>query len=523
MTMGGRHAGNLPPEMTSLVGRRDDLARVRRLCREFRMVTLTGAGGVGKTRLALRAAALMRDGFADGAWLVELSPLNQGALVPHTIAEALPLADRTTRPMVEVLTEYLAERHLLLVLDTCEHLVDDCAHAARELLTAAPRLSILATSRRPLGVPGEQVLVLDPLPVPDPRGTGPQDALVLLADRTAAAVPGFTVTDHNRSELVRLCRRLEGLPLAIELAAARLRELPVADLCERLEDRFAELGDIGNRAELGDIGNRAELGDIGDRAERGDVRNRAEPGGSGDEVLDAAPPWHRALRTAIGWSHELCTPEERLLWARTSVFAGSFEDGAVAEVCADALLPAAAIPRLLAELADKSILIWSPTGGGERFRMLDTIREYGATWLRALGEQEALRLRHRDFYLALALRGDAAWLGPDQIAWNDRTNAEHDNLRTALDFSLSRTGDHAALELAAALWFFWYPCGYLREGQHYLERALHLDTEPSVVRNRALWVCSLTLTVQGDATAGMVWAAECAGVAEQLGDTGAAR
>ncbi|MFB4274266.1 ATPase [Nonomuraea sp. MTCD27] len=472
--------------MTSLVGRRGELARIRRLCREFRMVTLTGVGGVGKTRLALRAAALMRPGFTDGTWLVTLSALDQGALVPYSIAEALPLADRTTRPMMEVLTEYLADRHLLLVLDTCEHLVEECARTARELLVAAPRLSILATSRRPLGVPDEQVLIIDPLPVPDARGEGRQEAVTLLADRTAAAVPGFAVNDDNRAELVRLCRRLEGLPLAIELAAARLRELPAAELCERLDDRFAMLGDTEN------------------------------------EVPGADPPWHRALRTAIGWSHELCTPGERLLWARASVFAGSFDDRAVAEVCADALLPAATIPGLLAELVDKSILTWTPTGGGERYRMLDTIREYGAVWLRALGEQQTLRRRHRDFYLALARRGDAAWLGPDQVSWNDRTTAEHDNLRNALDFSLTAPGDHTALELAAALWFFWYPCGFLREGQHYLERALYLDTEPSTVRNRALWVCSLTLMVQGDATAGMAWAAECAGVADQLGDTSAA-
>ncbi|WP_344874115.1 ATPase [Nonomuraea antimicrobica] len=486
MNMGGRHAGNLPPEMTSLVGRRGELAHIRRLCGEHRMVTLTGVGGVGKTRLALRAAALMEPGYADGAWLVALSALDEGALVPYAIAEALPLADRTTRPMTEVLGEYLMDRHLLLVLDTCEHLIDACARTARELLAAAPRLSILATSRRPLGLPDEQVLGIDPLPLPDAAGGGRQDAVTLLAERTAAVVPGFTVTDGNRAEVVRLCRRLEGLPLAIELAAARLRELPAQELCDRLDDRFALLGDVEA------------------------------------EVLDADPPWHQALRTAVGWSHELCTPEERLLWARASAFAGSFDDRAAAEVCADALLPAAGIPDLLAGLADKSILIWAPTGGGERYLMLDTIREYGAMWLRALGEQEELRRRHRDYFLAMARRGDTAWFGPDQVSWIDRTTAEHENLRTALDFSLATPGDHAALELAAALWFFWYPCGFLREGQHYLERALELDTEPSVVRNRALWVCSLMLMVQGDPTAGMAWAAECAGIAEQLGDPAAA-
>ncbi|MGW0811443.1 ATP-binding protein [Nonomuraea sp. NPDC002799] len=482
MMMGGRHAGNLPPEMSSLVGRHEELARIRRSCLRSRLVTLTGVGGVGKTRLALRAAATLRGRFDDGAWLVELSALDEGLLVPHIIAEALPMADRTTRPMMEVLAEYLADRELLLVLDTCEHLIDACARTVRALLEAAPKLTVIATSRRPLDVPDEQALTIEPLPVPDAGGTGPQDAVLLLAERTAVVVPGFAVTEHNRAGLARLCRRLDGLPLAIELAAARLREFTVDELCERLEDRFELLGDDESR------------------------------------VLRAGPRWHGALRTAIGWSHELCTPAERLLWARVSVFAGSFEDEAAVQVCADARLPAGGIAALLEGLVAKSILTWAPTGGGERYRMLESIREYGAGWLRELDEQDDLRRRHRDFFLRLARRGDAAWLGPDQVALIDRATTEHDNLRTALDFCLASPGDHTAVELAAALWFFWYPCGFLREGHHYLERALSLDTEPSTMRNRALWVCSLTLIVQGDATAGLVWAAQCAATAEQLGD-----
>ncbi|MCK2219066.1 NB-ARC domain-containing protein [Actinomadura sp. ATCC 31491] len=481
-----RQVGNLPPEPTSLVGRRTELSRIRRACERSGLVTLTGVGGVGKTRLALRAAADLQFGYPDGAWLVELSALDQAILLPHTIAEALPLADRTTRAMGEVLAEYLAERRLLLVLDTCEHLIDACARVVTAMLEAAPGLTVLATSRRPLGLPEEQVLVIDPLPVPAAGGDGPQDAVLLLAERTAAAVPGFAVTAGNRADVVRLCRRLEGLPLAIELAAARLRELSVAELCDRLEDRFAALGDSEN------------------------------------EVAGADPPWHQALRTAIGWSHELCTPGERLLWARASVFSGSFDDEAVTQVCGDARLPAEDIPALLDGLVAKSILSWAPTGGGERYRMLDTIREYGALWLRDLGEQEHLRARHRDFYLALARRGDAAWFGPDQISWNDRTTAEHDNLRAALEYSLAHPADHLAVELAAALWFFWYPCGFLKEGQHYLERALRSDDTPSRVRNRALWVCSLTLVVQGDAAGGMAWATECDESAGRLGDGEAA-
>ncbi|MEK8168820.1 hypothetical protein NKH77_00400 [Streptomyces sp. M19] len=201
-------------------------------------------------------------------------------------------------------------------------------------------------------------------------------------------------------------------------------------------------------------------------------------GNDREAVLDADPPWHQALRTAIGWSNELCTPRERLLWARVSVFAGAFDAETVRRVCADDRLPGARVPALLGALADASILTWEPTGAGERYRMLDTIREYGAHWLRGLGEDDTLRRRHRDHYLALAHRGDAAWIGPDQFAWYDRMTAEHDNLRAALEYSLTGSEGHVALEMTAALWFFWYGCGFVKEGRHYLDQALAADTAP---------------------------------------------
>ncbi|MER7397546.1 hypothetical protein ABT381_18780 [Streptomyces sp. NPDC000151] len=466
MTGDQRQAGNLPAAKTRMVGRRDELAEVQRLFEgAARLVTLTGAGGVGKTRLALEAAAVLRPRFRDGVWLVELSPLRRGALLAHTIAEALPLADQTTRPVIDVLADYLADRELLLILDTCEHLTDACALAAQVLVRAAPGLRILATSRRTLNLPGENVLTVEPLPVPEPDdpAAAQADAVVLLAERAARTVPGFTVTGPGeRADLVRLCRRLDGLPLAIELAAARLGELSVQELTERLEDRFAVLGTT-------------------------------------DEVVEEAePPWHQALRTAIGWSHQLCTPAERLLWARLSVFAGTFDAHGAIRICADEQLPAQRLSALLAALVDRSLLVWEPTGAGERYRMLDTLREYGAGWLRLLGEEYTFLCRHRDHYRTLAHRAEAAWMGPDQLTWRDRMVAEHANIRAALDFCLTENDGHSALEMGGALWFLWYACDFAKEGRHYLDRALILEPAPGPARTKALWSCGLAAFAQGD-------------------------
>ncbi|MEU5860396.1 MULTISPECIES: ATPase [unclassified Nonomuraea] len=477
-------AGNLPAELTSLIGRGDELEQVRRACRRSRLVTLTGVGGVGKTRLALRAAADLRADFAGGSWLVELSPLDDGTLLPHAIAEALRVTDQTTRPMAEVLAEHLFGRELLLVLDTCEHLVGACAATVEALLAAVPGLHVLATSRRPLEMDPELVIVVEPLPVPAAGATAllGQDAVTLLVERAAETMPTFEVTDTNRDDVVRLCRRLEGIPLAIELAAARLRDLPLGHLADRLEDRFATLED--------------------DLA----------------LVQEADPPWHQALRTAVGWSHELCEPAERLLWARVSVFSGDFDAEAARRVCADERLPEGDIGLLLDALADESILTWLPTGSGERYRMLDTLREYGAGWLRGLGEEEELRRRHRAHYQDLAVRGAAGWLGSAQPSWYDRMVGEHDNLRAALETALGERDGAAALDLAGTLAFFWYGCGYAKEGRHYLGQALALDPAPHQapggVRARALWADGLLAATQGDAAAVEARAEECEAAAD---------
>jgi predicted ATPase len=456
----GSRGGNLPAETTSFVGRGGELAQLGRLLARSRLVTLTGVGGVGKSRLALRAAAQARPEFPDGAWLVRLSPLRDAALLGHTISEALELADQTARPQIEVLAGYLVGRRLLLILDTCEHLAAGCADDAATLLAAAPGLTVLATSRQPLGLAGEEVFMLGPLPVPGPGTAAGSlgDAPALFADRAAAVASGFAVTEDNRAHAVRLCRRLDGIPLAIELAAVRLADMPLEELAERLDDRFALL----------------------------------------DRGLRGAPPRHQTLRTAIGWSHELCEPPERLLWARLSVFAGGFDVTAAQQVCADQQLPADLIPMLLKTLAGKSILVRADTQ--TRYRMLDTVREYGAEWLGMLGTSREIRSRHRDFYLRLARQGETEWCGPEQLGWRERMSAEHANLRAALDFCLSEPAEyHTGLELAGTLWFFWWCCGFVRDGRYYLDRILALNPEPDVPRARAIWARGLVAVAQGDA------------------------
>ncbi|MFI5895794.1 ATP-binding protein [Actinoplanes sp. NPDC051513] len=438
--------GNLPAELSSFVGRDAERAALKRLLTASRLVTVIGVGGVGKTRTVLRVAAEVQRAFADGVWFVDLSPLAQAGLVAEAVAQTLGLRDQSTRPQTEIIAEYLESRRLLLVLDTCEHLADPCAQLADSLLRSAPGLQVLATSRQPLAVQGEHVFPLLPLPA---AGA----AVTLFAERARAASPTFALTENNQDAVGRLCRDLDGIPLAIELAAVRTRVLPVrqiADLLEgRLADRFTLLSGGG-------------------------VAGR-----------------HESLRTAIDWSHGLCTRSESLLWARVSVFAGDFDLAAAQEVCADDRLAADGVLQLVAGLVDKSILLRE----GGRYRLLDTIREYGLELLRESGEEKLFRIRHRDFYLRLARSFDAQWRGPDQVAWYQRLSREHSNLRAALDLNLT---DEAGLELAGSLLFFWIACGHPREGRHYLDRVLAVEHPSGPALARALWVSGWVAAMQGD-------------------------
>ncbi|MEV4613684.1 AAA family ATPase [Kitasatospora sp. NPDC049258] len=478
---GGAPAGRLPADVTSFVGRRAELAALAGLLESARLVTVTGPGGVGKTRLALRGAAEAdRAGlFPDGAWPAEVSTVRDPLLLGHAVLNALGLTDATARPPVEVLVERLADRRLLLVLDGCEHLVGPCAELVDTLLRAAPGVRVLATSRQALGSAGEHLLPVAPLPVEPTPGGGPAEAVALFVDRAAAVLPGFELTEGNRAEVALLCRRLDGIPLAVELAAGRLRALSVAQLNLRLDDRFRLL--------------------------TGGVRT--------------APLRHRTLRTAIGWSHELCTMKERLLWARLSVFAGAFDLDAAEYLCAGEGIEAEDLLELIGELVGKSVLLREEGPNGVRFRMLDTLREYGGQWLRAGGEQHRLLRRHRDWYLGVATWGEVEWFGPRQAETAERTRLAHPNLRAALEFSLGEPGEEQlALVLAGTLWFYWVGSGHLGEGRHWLDRALALAPEPTEARAKALWVTGYMAILQGDLARALPALEECRRQALATGD-----
>jgi predicted ATPase/DNA-binding NarL/FixJ family response regulator len=486
MAPGGRGAGNLPAELTSFVGRRDEVAEVRRLLADYRLVTLTGVGGVGKTRLALRAAVELRRAFSDGVWLVRLDQLRDGALVTQAVAGTLGLQNRAGSSPEGALAEYLAGRQLLLVLDNCEHLVGAVAKLADQLLCAAPDLRVLATSREALTIAGEMVLPVPPLAAPDPgqpltlAELGLFPAVALFAERAAQAVPGFAITEANMAAVAGICGRLEGLPLAVELAAAQLRVLSP----EQIEAR------LGDRLELLTRGSRS------------------------------LPARQQTLRASIEWSYELCGRLERLLWARLSVFAGGFELDAVEGICADHRLAAGQVLGLLAALADKSVLIAEHGEGVVRYRLPETLREFGQQRLRQAGEDTALRRRHRDWYEQLARRVDTGWLSPQIAEWVARLYREYDNVRAAQDFCQAELAEaEAGLRLALYVWIFYYwNAGYVSEGRYRLSQALAWAREPTVWRAQGLLLASRLAAASGDRGAALALLGEGTGLARQLSD-----
>ncbi|GAA2865312.1 hypothetical protein GCM10010517_24640 [Streptosporangium fragile] len=442
--------GNLPAETSSFIGREIEVRRLLKLLSDTPLITITGAGGVGKSRIAVKVAEESHDSYADGTWLVEPAGRRDGDLLAHTVAAVLGLREQPPRPRTGMLVEFLADKNLLLVLDACEHLTDACRGLVTEILDAAPRVRVIATSRQALGLPREVPVPIEPFPVPGPgaeeRRTN--DALRLFLDRAADTVPGRRVTGTDLAAAVRICRRLDGVPLAVELAAGRLRALPAPRLADHLEERFAAL-----------------------------------PAGP-------APAAQRTLRTAIDCCHELCTPAERLLWARLSVFAGTFDTEAVRRVCEDEHLPDASEP--LAGLAATSLLARVPGG----YRQPDAIREYGRERLARLGDEDRLVRRHRHHYLDLARRADADWYGPRQEEWAARLDAAAADLRLALDSG--SPASPACVELSGRLWILWSCLGRLNEGRHYMARSIEAAPAADPGLPRLLWADGCVAVARGE-------------------------
>ncbi|MDG3011673.1 LuxR family transcriptional regulator [Rhodococcus sp. D2-41] len=448
--------GNLPWELTSFVGRRHEVAEVKRLLAESRLVTLTGIGGVGKTRLALHVAEQLSRAFDGGVWLVELGELRDPDLVADVVVTALGLSEHRTRSAADLLVDFLQDRHLLLVLDNCEQVVDGVALLTASLLRASRRLQVLATSREPLAILGETVFRVPPLTVPDPErprtspGLPNNEAVRLFAERARSAVPGFELTEQNQQSVAAVCRRLEGLPLAIELAAARLRALSVDQVLRSLADRFRLL-----------------------------TANSRE-----------APTRQQTLRLCVDWSATLLTGDERELWGRLAVFAGGFELDAAEATCAGDLDPVEFVDAV-SSLVDKSILIRDEADGTVRYRLLETLSEYGRELLHEAGEYDELRRRHRDWYEGLAVRSEREWIGPAQLGLISRLRRERSNLRRALEFGTSRPDAVGpGLRTATALYEFAVATGQLIEGKYWLDRLLACPPGDASVEDRALALCA---------------------------------
>ncbi|WP_331752725.1 LuxR C-terminal-related transcriptional regulator [Streptomyces anthocyanicus] len=464
-------------ETTGFIGRAAELEAVRRAVTEARVVTLTGLGGVGKTRVAVRAAHQLAVDFPDGVSVAELSGLRDAEFLPNTVASAVGLPEIASTEPMDQLIDHFSDKHALLVLDTCEHLVEAMAMFVDILLSHSSGLVFLLTSRQPVALPGEFVLPIRPMPSPEADADEQDnDALALFVARARAALPSFSFTEENRSEVIALCRRLDGIPLAIELAAVRLRTMPLEQILGRLDDRFRLLAGVRT-----------------------------------------AQARHHTLRTTIEWSHSLCSEAERELWARLSVFAGGFTLAAAEEVGSGGELVGRDVLDFLGALVDKSVVQRVEGVVEYRYRLLDTIREFGAEQLEQSGRTQEYARRHQDFFLRMAERAGGEWLGDQQVEWGGRLAADFDNFRVAMDFAVAHPADEAALRLVNGLWGLWLGRSRLTEARRWIEKALAAEPEPTVEHGVALYYGSYFGLLQADrATRETV--RRCRAVAESLDD-----
>lgn len=451
--------------MASFVGRRRDLTEAQARMAESRLVTLTGPGGVGKTRLALEVAKRSEKSFRNGVWMVELDSLSSGDRVAPAVATRLNVPDQSNRAALDRVVDYLRDKEMLLVLDNCEHVLGDVAEMVERLLAAGPKVRVLATSREPLHITAEQVLVVPPLSLPPggeevtTAGVTRSEAATLLVDRARQLVPDFSVTRENQEAVAQLCIRLDGIPLAIELAATRLRTLSPNQLFGRLDQRF-QLLNRGSRTTL---------------------------------------PRQQTLQALIDWSYELCSADERLLWRRMSVFADAFDLDAAEYVCGFAELDSVAVLDLLDQLISKSLLQTERVGEKVRYRQLMTVREYGKQLLTDASEEDELHRRHRDHYLDRAAMRVEAWCGAGQAEALAETRAERPDLMAALSWSLNTPGEHdSAARIAVALRYHWIAGGFLSDGRAWLERILRQPELSPAARGNASWVVGWVALIQGD-------------------------
>jgi len=457
---------NLPQQLAPLIGRERDIAELLPRLSQTRLLTLLGIGGIGKTRLSLELATAAMGDFVDGVWLVELAPLSDPGLVPNTVAQVLSLKEEPTKAIEQTLLERIGKEAVLLVLDNCEHLLDACAGLVDLLLRRCENLRILANGREALGLAGEHVVQVSSLSLPDlkqaqtPENVMRSAAMQLFNERAHLVRPDFQVTTHNAPSLASICCRLDGIPLAIELAAARVRSLSVDEINQKLDQRFRLL--IG--------GSRAAL------------------------------PRQQTLRSLFDWSYDLLQAKEKLTLQQVSVFSGGWTLVAAEQVCADDDVASGELLDLLTSLCDKSLLVTEQNAGDSRYRLLETVRQYADERLLERGSNGMVRRRHRDHFLALVEEAPPELQGVDQAEWLERIEVEHDNLRTALDWSLIDAEPHRGLRLCGALHRFWLLRGHFSEGREWCARFLE-RTEPEEYlseRAKTLNVAGVLARRQGD-------------------------
>lgn len=462
------HAPILPVPLSRFIGREREIATLTRLLNTMSLITLTGPGGAGKTRLALQVTADHAPRFSHHICWVELAALTDPALVPQAIATAVGMSEEEDRPPMAPLAAVFAAPSLL-ILDNCEHLIAACALLAASLLRACPNLHILATSREPLRVPGEMIWRVPPLALPEAMPTvaslAESEAVQLFVERARGRLPNFALTEENAAAVATICQRLDGMPLALELAAVRVAVLPVGQLAARLDDALRVLT-------------------LGERT---------------------APPRQQALRATLDWSHALLTATERAAFRRLAVFAAGWELEAAEAVCGAEAIARADVLELLGQLVEKSLVTMAEEGGAARYQMLEVVRQYAAERLTASGEAEDTRRRHALYYLAMIVEPDIPLSGTAQAAWVERLEREHDNLRAALHWAVKQEEAETALRLVGSLWPFWEARGYLREGRRWLAAALAMPgVTPPTLRGKALRGAGLLATWQADYAA--VWA-----------------